>query len=48
MVKCPHCNADLTDLFRELAAKGGRAGKGKKVDREKMRQAALARWRKKP
>jgi len=46
MVKCPQCQADLTGLFRELAAKGGRAGKGKKVDSRKMRKAAKARWRK--
>jgi hypothetical protein len=29
MTVCPHCGADLKDVFRSLASKGGSSARGK-------------------
>ncbi len=46
-MRCKTCQQDHTRALQCIGAKGGRAGKGKKVDPEKMRKAAQARWSKK-
>ena len=46
MSKCPECGQDHQLAIKCIAAKGGRAGKGKTVDSEKMRKAAMVRWEK--
>jgi len=46
MTICPKCQQDHALAIRCIGAKGGRAGKGKKVDPKKMSKAAKARWNK--
>ena len=50
MPVCPHCGSDLKDVFRSLAAKGGKAARGgaKKTHspeeyREMQRKSVAAR-----